>query len=240
MFDHVTIRVSDREASRRFYDTVLGSLGHSGRYVELFDEWDDFSISALSEQHPLTRRLHVAFVAHSSGQVDEFWHLGVDAGYASDGEPGLRPVYHEQYYGGFLLDPDGNSVEAVHHGWQRGGEEIIDHLWIRVADLDASRRFYATIATVLGLSVRESRWGVVVAGGDRSFTLLAGEPTQNLHIAFPATDNETVHEFHRVATEAGFRDNGAPGERTIYHPGYYGAFVLDPDGNNIEAVNHNR
>ena len=49
-----------------------------------------------------------------------------------------------------------------------------------------------------------------------------------------------VREFHRVALAAGYRDNGAPGERPIYHPGYYGAYVLDPDGNNIEAVNHNR
>jgi catechol 2,3-dioxygenase-like lactoylglutathione lyase family enzyme len=93
---------------------------------------------------------------------------------------------------------------------------------------------------VLGLGIRESRWGVAVAGHDRSFMLLAGEPTENVHLAFPAPDNETVERFHRVASEAGYRDNGLPGERSIYHPGSYGAFVLDPDGNNIEAVNHNR
>jgi catechol 2,3-dioxygenase-like lactoylglutathione lyase family enzyme len=67
-----------------------------------------------------------------------------------------------------------------------------------------------------------------------------GPPTEAVHVAFPARDNETVDAFHRAATEAGFRDNGAPGERAIYHPGYYGAYVLDPDGNNIEVVNHNR
>ncbi len=61
-----------------------------------------------------------------------------------------------------------------------------------------------------------------------------------MHIAFPAPDDATVGEFHRIATAAGYRDNGAPGERPIYHPGYYGAFVLDPDGNNVEVVNHNR
>jgi predicted lactoylglutathione lyase len=59
-------------------------------------------------------------------------------------------------------------------------------------------------------------------------------------MAFPADDNGTVDDFHRVAAEAGYRDNGAPGERAVYHPGYYGAFVFDPDGNNIEVVNHNR
>src|SRR5205085_4613782 len=111
----VTIRVSQREASRRFYDTVLGVLGHTARNAELFDEWDDFSIAPVSEAHPLTRRLHVAFVARSEAEVNAFWRAGVDGGYESDGEPGLRPEYHERYYGGFLLDPDGNSAEAVHH-----------------------------------------------------------------------------------------------------------------------------
>ena len=61
-----------------------------------------------------------------------------------------------------------------------------------------------------------------------------------MHIAFVATTTRSSTRFHRAATDAGYRDNGAPGERPIYHPGYYGAFVLDPDGNNIEVVNHNR
>ena len=65
-------------------------------------------------------------------------------------------------------------------------------------------------------------------------------PTENVHIAFPVPDNATVDEVHAVATAAGYRDNGGPGERPIYHAGYYGAFVLDQDGNNIEAVCHNR
>jgi catechol 2,3-dioxygenase-like lactoylglutathione lyase family enzyme len=59
-------------------------------------------------------------------------------------------------------------------------------------------------------------------------------------MAFSPTDNATVEDFHRVATAAGYTDNGIPGERPNYHAGYYGAFVLDPDGNNIEVVNHNR
>ena len=74
-----------------------------------------------------------------------------------------------------------------------------------------------------------------------TFSVASGEhPTENLHVAFPATANETVDAFHRAATEAGYRDDGAPGERTVYHRGYYGAFVLDPDGNSVEVVNHNR
>jgi catechol 2,3-dioxygenase-like lactoylglutathione lyase family enzyme len=239
LFDHVTIRVSDRSASRHFYDTVLGPLGRKGRYEDLFDEWDDFSIAEVTAGHPLTHRLHVAFVARSEREVDAFWRAGMEAGYRNDGDPGPRPVYHADYYGAFLLDPDGSSAEAVHHGAMRRGGGI-DHLWIRVADPGASKRFYATIAPVLRLRVRDGTWGVVVAGPDRSFTLLEGDPTANVHIAFPAPDDETVREFHRLASAAGYRDNGDPGERPVYHPGYYSAFVLDPDGNNIEAVNHNR
>jgi catechol 2,3-dioxygenase-like lactoylglutathione lyase family enzyme len=76
-------------------------------------------------------------------------------------------------------------------------------------------------------------------GASGSFTLVAGgAPTEHVHMAFPASDHATVDAFHRTATEAGYRDNGAPGERT--HPGSYGAFVLDPDANNVEVVHHDR
>ena len=134
----------------------------------------------------------------------------------------------------------GNSVEAVHHGRTREPGSI-DHLWIRVADVSASQRFYQTIAPHAGLrlaNVFPER--VHFAGASSSFGLVAGEPTEQLHMAFPADDDETVRTFHRVAIDAGYRDNGTPGERDVYHPGYYGAFILDPDGNNVEVVNHNR
>ena len=69
---------------------------------------------------------------------------------------------------------------------------------------------------------------------------MRGTPAEQVDLAFAASENATVDAFHRALTEAGYRDNGAPGERRVYHPGYYGAFVLDPDGNNVEVVNHNR
>src|SRR3954453_13506873 len=143
VFDHVTIRVSDREASERFYTTVLGVLGLERKRGELFDEWGEFSIAAADDEFPLTRGLHVAFYASSTELVDEFWRVGTEAGYRDDGEPGPRPQYGPDYYGGFLLDPDGNSVEAVNNTRDRHG---IDHLWIRVADTRASKAFYETIA----------------------------------------------------------------------------------------------
>ena len=116
MFDHVTIRVSDRAASRRFYETVLAPLGYAVTHSnEDYDEWYDFGIAEAKDDRPLTRRLHVAFVARSRKEVDAFWRAGIDAGYADDGAPGLRPIYHDAYYGGFVLDPDGNNVEAVNH-----------------------------------------------------------------------------------------------------------------------------
>jgi catechol 2,3-dioxygenase-like lactoylglutathione lyase family enzyme len=233
VFDHVTIRVSDREASERFYDTALATLGIARTAsVALYAEWDDFSLAA---GEPVTRRLHIGFAAPDRAAVDAFHRAGVEAGYRDDGAPGPRPQYRDDYYGGFLLDPDGNSAEAVHHGGMRGGG--IDHLWIRVGDVAAARRFYETIAPYSGFAPAPDAH---FRGPASSFTLVEGEPTVNAHIAFPARDNATVDAFHKAATEAGYEDHGAPGERAIYHEGYYGAYVLDPDGNNVEVVNHNR
>jgi catechol 2,3-dioxygenase-like lactoylglutathione lyase family enzyme len=237
VFDHVTIRASDREASERFYDTVLPVLG---LYSEGgFAEWGDYSLAQASEEKPATQRLHVAFHAASRELVDEFWRVGTDAGYRDDGAPGPRPQYRPDYYGAFLLDPDGNSVEAVTH--EIPPTAPIDHLWIRVSDPDASRRFYETVAPWTGFESRGAhKFGVGFASSAGSFSLIPGDPTRNAHIAFPADSNEAVDEFHRAALGAGYRDNGSPAERPVYHEGYYGAFVLDPDGNNVEVVNHNR
>jgi catechol 2,3-dioxygenase-like lactoylglutathione lyase family enzyme len=242
VFDHVTIRVADRDASERFYETVLETLGmdksHSGEH---FAEWRGFSLAAATDEQPPTRRLHVAFVAPSREHVDEFWRVGTGAGYPDDGPPGLRPQYSSSYYGGFLLDPDGNSAEAVHHDSPRGDGGWIDHLWVRVADLAAARRFYETVGPYCGFHPRGERPGRAHFGGQAaSFAVVEGTPTEHLHMAFPASDDATVEAFHRAATEAGYRDNGPAGERPVYHPGYYAAYVLDPDGNNVEVVNHNR
>ena len=242
MFDHVGIRVADREESRRFYTLGLRELGHEASSSADYDEWNDFAIEESTDERSLTRRLHVAFVAASRERVDAFWKALTGAGYRDDGAPGLRRQYHEDYYGGFVLDPDGNSAEAVYGIRPQPGDNVIDHLWIRVADVAASKGFYETIAPYAGIHLsHELPERVHFAGRDRSFGLVHGTtPTENVHLAFPATDNAVVDEFHRAATAAGYRDNGAPGERRVYHEGYYGAFVLDPDGNNVEIVNHNR
>jgi catechol 2,3-dioxygenase-like lactoylglutathione lyase family enzyme len=241
MFDHVTIRVADRAASERFYDTVLQSLGIDRSYrTNTISEWQDFMITVADDEHPVTRRLHIGFVAPDHDRVAAFWQAGVDAGFADDGKPGPRPEYGEDYYGGFLLDPDGNSAEACHHdNLRRGG--IVDHLWIRVTDLSTASAFYETIAPHAGLS-RDSDVTdrAQFRGETGSFSLLPGDPTEHLHMAFPTHDDGAVQRFHEVATAAGYRSNGGPGERPRYHAGYYAAFVLDPDGNNVEVVNHHR
>ena len=190
---------------------------------------------------PVTRGLHIGFPAASRDVVDEFWRAGLAAGYRSDGEPGPRPEYGDGYYGGFLLDPDGNTAEAVHYADKPRNNGTVDHLWIRVHDVAASRRFYELVAPFGRFGLRfDSAERAMFAGRTGSFSVLSGEPTETVHLAFPADDNATVDAFHAALTEAGYRDDGPPGEREIYHPGYYGAYVLDPDGNSVEIVNHNR
>jgi catechol 2,3-dioxygenase-like lactoylglutathione lyase family enzyme len=244
LFDHVTIRVPDRGASEQFFETVLAPLGIDTTYrTREFTEWQEFMVAQATPTQPATNGLHLAFAAPSREQVDAFWQAGIDAGYGDDGPPGPRPHYRKDYYGGFLRDPSSNSIEAVHYEASRRRGRIIDHLWLRVADLPASRRFYELAGEAAGFELRsgdeDQRATFGRAPGTPSFSLVAGPATHNLHIAFPG-DDDAVRRFHAGAVAAGYRSNGGPGERARYHPGYYAAYVLDPDGNNIEVVDHHR
>jgi catechol 2,3-dioxygenase-like lactoylglutathione lyase family enzyme len=255
VFDHLTIRVSDFAASRRFYDEALGLPTHDGNYTE----WEDFGIVAADQPGQVTRRLHVGFGVEDRAAVDAWWLRMTEAGYRSDGEPGPRPEYTESYYGGFILDPDGNSVEAVHHhrvrtrraddDWLHSGDvpdgsrvPQIDHVWLRTRDVLSIKVFYETIAPAVGIErVGDDPDRVRFSDGEGSFTFVTGdEPTHNAHFAFGVPDFDSVKRFHEAATAAGYRDNGAPGERPQYHPGYFAAYVFDPDGHNVEAVFHDR
>ena len=245
VFDHVAIAVADLAASERFYRTVLSVLGAEPSHADAeLVEWEDWDIGATDREHPVTRGLHVGFRAPSREAVDAFWQAGIDAGYRDDGAPGPRTIYGPDYYGGFLLDPDGNSAEAVHTKREDPVPDgCVDHLWIRVRDPAASKRFYMTIAPHAGLRIGVDKPDhVQMVGENFSFSLIDDERplTEHIHLAFPARDNATVRAFHAAALAAGYEDHGGPGERAVYHPGYYGAFVLDPDGHNVEVVNHNR
>ena len=112
---------------------------------------------------------------------------------------------------------------------------LLDHIQLRCADLAASRRFYSAILGVLGIELVELTPKLVYA--DELVLSPADGPVSKIHIALQTSDREQVDRMYAAALAAGGRDNGAPGERP-YHPGYYAAFILDPDGNNIEAVHH--
>ena len=119
---------------------------------------------------------------------------------------------------------------------------LIDHVQLVVADLAASRRFYEAILEVLDIPIGGEGEGYfwadefVVSTADSEAA--DGKLTGRVHLAFQAADRGQVDAVHAAGLKAGGTDNGAPGERPNYHPGYYAAFLLDPDGNNIEAVYH--
>jgi catechol 2,3-dioxygenase-like lactoylglutathione lyase family enzyme len=127
------------------------------------------------------------------------------------------------------------ETQELHRG------RLIDHIQLVVKDLAASKRFYRAVFAVLEIPVGgeadDYLWADELFISSRDSKAAMGELTGRMHLAFQGKSRDTVDRFHEAAIAAGGRDNGAPGERA-YHPGYYGAFVLDPDGNNIEVVFH--
>jgi catechol 2,3-dioxygenase-like lactoylglutathione lyase family enzyme len=112
---------------------------------------------------------------------------------------------------------------------------LLDHVHLRVRDLEASKRFYRAVLEAVGKGLtRESESAF---SADELYVTDEGEPTTGVHLAFQAADRDAVARFHEAALAAGGADNGRPGERD-YHPGYFAAFAFDPDGNNVEAVFH--
>jgi catechol 2,3-dioxygenase-like lactoylglutathione lyase family enzyme len=113
---------------------------------------------------------------------------------------------------------------------------LIDHVHLRVTDLDASKRFYRAVLGALGREATHERRDAI--NFDELWIDQAdGLGPSRVHLAFQAADQDAVRRFHKAGLEAGGRDNGAPGERE-YHPGYFACFLLDPDGHNVEAVHH--
>lgn len=127
------------------------------------------------------------------------------------------------------------ETQQIHRG------RLIDHLHLVVRDVAASRRFYEAVLGALGIPMggggEDWFWADELFVSSADSEVAAGELTGRHHFAFQARDRAQVEAFHAAALAHGGRDHGAPGERP-YHPGYYAAFVLDPDGNNVEAVYH--
>jgi catechol 2,3-dioxygenase-like lactoylglutathione lyase family enzyme len=164
MFDHVTLRVADLAAATRAFAAALDQLEiEQTTSTPSLSVWGNFALTQTDEEHPIARRVHVAFVAPTPAYVERFARAGIDAGLTDNGPPSPRPDSADDYDTETLKDD----------------------------------------------------------------------------IAFSGNDDD-VRRFHADATAAGYRSNGEPGERPRYHNGYYAAYALDPDGNNIEVVNHHR
>jgi catechol 2,3-dioxygenase-like lactoylglutathione lyase family enzyme len=127
------------------------------------------------------------------------------------------------------------ETQQIHRG------RLIDHIQLVVADLAASRRFYEAVFNAIGVpmggTADDHFWADELFVSSADSVAAEGKLTGRHHLAFQAADRAVVDAFYDAALSNGGTDNGAPGERP-YHPGYYAAFVLDPDGNNIEAVYH--
>ena len=184
----------------------------------------------------MTRGVHLAFAARSQAHVDAFWRAATGAGGVDNGPPDLRS-YHPSYFGAFVNDPAGNNIEAVFHGEERLLPGRIDHLNLKVRDVSRALLFYETVLAALGIDrVPYAPHGFGASG--THFFLDESTPSQNVHIGFAAPDRVGVEAFWEAGTSLGAIDNGPPGERR-YGSGYYAAFLLDPDGNNVEAVCRN-
>ena len=127
------------------------------------------------------------------------------------------------------------QTKEIHRG------RLVDHIHLVVADVERSKRFYTAVLAAIGVPIGGEGpgffWADELFVSSADSPAAAGELTGRVHLAFQANDREAVEKFHRDAVAAGGADHGGPGIRE-YHPGYYAAFVLDPDGNNIEVVYH--
>jgi catechol 2,3-dioxygenase-like lactoylglutathione lyase family enzyme len=127
------------------------------------------------------------------------------------------------------------QIKELHRG------RLIDHLQLVVSDLERSQRFYTAIMATLGIPVGGTGpgffWIDELFVSSKESPAATGSLTGRSHFAFQAPNREAVSAFHEAGLAAGGTDNGKPGERP-YHPGYFAAFLLDPDGNNVEAVFH--
>ncbi|HTV67377.1 MAG TPA: VOC family protein [Rhizobiaceae bacterium] len=130
------------------------------------------------------------------------------------------------------------ETQELHRG------RLIDHIQLVVKDFEASRRFYKAVFAALEIPVgaeeKDFIWADELFISTADSEAAAGKLTGRHHLAFQAADPAMVDAFYAAGIKAGGVDNGKPGERTKYHPGYYAAFLLDPDGNNIEAVFHGK
>ena len=191
---------------------------------------------------------HVAFLAGSREAVEGFYKAGLAAGGSDEGQPGLRLHYGDDYYGAYLRDPDGNKLQAVHYLGMDPATveaELFSHITLGCNDLERGRAFYDPVMAALGLArvVEEPdlSYGYGPAGSrlpwiyaHRPFDGRPATWANGVEVVWQADSPARVEAFHAAGLANGGRDEGAPGPRH-YHPGYFGAYLRDPDGNKLHA-----
>jgi catechol 2,3-dioxygenase-like lactoylglutathione lyase family enzyme len=210
VFDHVTLRVPDLAAAEERFQTLLDPLA--------FDESLRTRNLAMWDDFNVsaTDREH-----NVTRRAQIMFAASTDSA-AADFADAARTAGLTEDEDGAFADERGNRFSVLVRTPRHPG--TVARVTLQVADLAASTRFY----TAIGIDLERTM-----------LRLAEGEPTAGLHLAFPG-DDAAVRHFFSAGVAGGGRANGGPGERAVYHPGYYAAYVLDPDGNNIEVVNHHR
>lgn len=258
-----TLGARDLAASGAFYDRLLAPLALERRDAGAREigyggpgELPAIWVLLPYDGRPATwgNGTHLAFLAPSNAAVDAFYAAGLAAGGLDEGAPGLRPHYAADYYGAYLRDPVGNKLQAVHYAEVEPAEiveaGVFSHVTLGTGDIARAQRFYDATLAPLGLvrvadeadadgKTEASAWGLP---GSRLGWFYAHRPfdgrppswANGTQIDFRAPDRGAVEAFHAAGLAAGGLDEGAPGPRD-YRPGYYGAYLRDPDGNKLHA-----
>src|SRR5258705_350315 len=198
MFDHLTLRVGDLASVDAAFTAMLAELEiEQTANTPNLSVWGNFALTQTDDAHPVARRVHIAFVAPTPAHVERFWRAGIDAGFTDNGSAGPRPDYADDYYAAFLEDSTGNNFEAVYRDGARPRGSI-DHVGLRVHDVEATAAFYSTIATTAGLALRRrasDRASFAVGRSNGVLSVVAGSPKENDHIAVSGAYDD-VRRFH--------------------------------------------
>lgn len=253
--DHASVGVSDLGASIRFYDAALAPLGARRRFRD--GDYVAWGSATVNGHFAVCRRpsprpqlgAHACFAAGSREEVEAFHRAALAAGGEDNGPPGYRPQYSPDYYGAFVLDPDGNHLGVVARlaadQASTPRARILDHLSIGTVHLGEAARFYDALLAPLGAARLRTRDDYVMFGTDlNDTTFILAEPDEpgavapqpGFHACFAADSRESLALFHAAGLRGGARNNGTPGPRPDYAIDYWGAFLVDPWGNHVGAV----
>jgi catechol 2,3-dioxygenase-like lactoylglutathione lyase family enzyme len=231
MFDHITLRVPDLAAASSTLAVLLDRLDiEQTTSTASFSVWGNFALTQADDEHPIARR-----VRSRSPRRRQLTSIASRRPAAAPGSSMSPPAKRFPNRSPTVTRPFSKIRPAIVSApsiVSARAKDNIDRLAIRVADLEASAAFYTTIGPAANLTLgrrTHDRASFSVGAEGGRLLVIAGEPTQNLHLAFSGEDDDVRH-FHADAVAAGYRSNGEPGERPRYHAGYYAAYVFDPDG----------